>query len=142
MTIQILSRRSSLLNDRPFPIRIGDGELALNLNPADPGLYFADSTGAPSTGLIKVGPVHVDSTPPNAAPTGFTSLSKGEQWLNTTSSPILNIYDGTSWQQPKAVASVSSGSFPTSPIDGQLHYDESVTTLYIYRTSVASWTAI
>ena len=142
MTIQILSRRSTLLNDRPFPIRIGDGELALNLNPADPGLYFADSTGAPSTGLIKVGPVHVDLTPPNAAPTGFINLSKGEQWLNTTSSPILNIHDGTSWQQPKAVASVSSGSFPTIPINGQLHYDESVTTLYIYRTSTASWTAI
>ena len=142
MTIQILSRRSSLLNDRPTPIRIGDGELCLNLNPADPGLYFADNIPAPSTGLIKVGPVHVDSTPPNAAPTGFTSLSKGEQWLNTTASPILNIHDGTSWQEPKAVASVSSGSFPTIPINGQLHYDESATTLYIYRTSTASWTAI
>lgn len=142
MTIQILSRRSSLLNDRPTPIRIGDGELCLNLNPADPGLYFADSTPAPSTGLIKVGPVHVDSTPPNAAPTGFAPLSKGEQWLNTSSSEILNIHDGSNWLQPKAVASVSSGSFPTSPVNGQLHYDESVPALYIYRTSTSSWTAI
>lgn len=142
MTIQILSRRSTLLNDRPYPIRIGDGEICLNLNPADPGLYFADSTGAPSTGLIKVGPVHVDSTAPNAAPTGFPTYSKGEQWLDTTSSQILNIHDGTNWQQPKAVASISSGSFPLSPINGQLHYDESVTTLYIYRTSTASWTAV
>jgi hypothetical protein len=142
MTYQILSRRSTLLNDRPFPTRLGAGELSLNLNPFDPGLYFADNTAAPSTGLIKIGPVHVSSTAPNAAPTGFTSLSSGEQWLNTSSSPILNIHDGTSWQQPKAVASVSPGSFPSSPINGQLHYDESVTTLYIYRTSTASWTAI
>ena len=142
MTIQILSRRSSLLNDRPFPIRIGDGEIALNLNPADPGLYFADSTPAPSTGLIKVGPVHVDSTAPNAAPTGFTSYSKGEEWLNTTSSEILNIHDGANWLQPTAVASVSNGSFPASPINGQLHYDESVSTLYIYLTSTASWIAV
>lgn len=142
MTIQIRSRRSSLLNDRPFPIRIAQGELCVNLNPADPGLFFADSTASPSTGLIKVGPVHVGSTAPNAAPTGYTSLSKGEQWLNTTASPILNIHDGTNWQQPKAVASVANGSFPSSPINGQLHYDESVSTLYIYLTSTSTWTAV
>ena len=142
MTIQILSRRSVLLHDRPFPIRMGEGEIEFNLNTADPGLYIADSTPAPSTGLIKIGPVHVNSTPPNASPTGFAGFCKGEQWLNTAASPILNIHDGTSWLQPKAVASVSPSGFPSNPINGQLHYDESTTTLHIYRTSIANWVAI
>lgn len=142
MTIQILSRRSSLLNDRPFPIRLGEGELALNINPNDPGLFFADSTAAPSTGLIKIGPVHVSATPPNASPTGFVSLSKGEQWLNTTASPVLNIYDGSTWQQPKAIASIASSGFPASPINGQLHYNKAALNFYIYDGSISSWTSL
>ena len=44
MAVQILSRRSSVLYDRPFPIRLGVAELAVNNNPGDPGLYFADNT--------------------------------------------------------------------------------------------------
>lgn len=77
MTIQILSRRSELLHDRPTPIRIGTGELCLNLNPGDPGLYFADRTPAPSTGLIKAGPTFIGSTAPNTPASGFASFSKG-----------------------------------------------------------------
>ena len=53
MTIQIQSRRSSLLNDRPVPTRIGAGELCVNINSGDPGLFFADNVASPSTGLIK-----------------------------------------------------------------------------------------
>ena len=76
MTIQIQSRRSSLLNDRPVPTRISAGELCVNINSGDPGLFFADNVASPSTGLIKVGPIHVGSTQPNNAPTGFTSFLK------------------------------------------------------------------
>ena len=76
MTIQIQTRRSSLLNDRPVPTRIAAGELCVNINSGDPGLFFADNVSSPSTGLIKVGPIHVSSTQPNNAPTGFTSFSK------------------------------------------------------------------
>ena len=78
MAVQILSRRSSTLRDRPFPIRLGSGELAINNNSGDPGLYFADNTASPSTKLIKVGPTHVANTAPNTSAAGFTSLSKGE----------------------------------------------------------------
>ena len=144
MTIQILSRRSSLLNDRPVPTRIGEGELCINTNAGDPGLYFADSTASPSTGLIKIGPTHIGAVQPNNAPTGFTSFSKGEQWLDTASTHILKIHDGTTLQLPKAIASIaaSAGTYPSNPVNGQLHYTESNTTLYIYRTSSSSWTAI
>ena len=36
----------------------------------------------------------------------------------------------------------SAGTYPSNPVNGQLHYTESNTTLYIYRTSTSSWVAI
>lgn len=137
MTVQILSRRSLTLYDRPFPSRIGVGELALNANAGDPGLYFADST---QTSLIKAGPISIGTTAPNSGAIGYTSLSKGESWLDTSSTQILKIYDGTTWQTAKAVATISSGK-PSNPVDGQLHYDLALTKLYIYRAATTSWLA-
>ena len=58
MAVQILSRRSSTLYDRPFPIRLGSGELAVNNNNGEPGLYFAEivsSDGLESVIKIVVG---------------------------------------------------------------------------------------
>jgi hypothetical protein len=83
MTIQIQTRRSSLLNDRPVPTRIASGELCVNINSGDPGLFYAN-----------------------------------------------------------AVASTTNTGFPSNPVNGQLHYVESTTTLHIYRSSINGWTAI
>ena len=139
MAVQIQTRRSSTANDRPFPVRLGAGELALNNNNTSPGLFFADNTASPSTGLIKVGPVHIGSTAPNTSASGFTSSSKGETWLDTASTQIFKIYDGSAFQSVKAVASVSSGQ-PANPIDGQLHWDTSGSgALKIYLASSSSW---
>ena len=91
MAVQILSRRSSTLNDRPYPIRLGTAELAVNNNAGDPGLFFADNTASPSTGLIKVGPISIGATAPNNSAAGFSSLSKGESWLATASTQIYKI---------------------------------------------------
>ena len=38
MAVQIQTRRSSTAHDRPFPIRLGAGELAVNNNNISPGL--------------------------------------------------------------------------------------------------------
>ena len=141
MAVQIQSRRSSTANDRPFPIRLGAGELALNNNSVSPGLFFADNTASPSTGLIKVGPVHIGSTAPNTSPAGFTSSSKGETWLDTVSTEIFKIHDGTSFKSVKAVVSVSAGQ-PANAIDGQLHWDTNGAgngVLKIYLASVGGW---
>jgi hypothetical protein len=135
MTVQILSRRSTLLYDRPFPTRLGIGEISLNANAGDPGIYFADSVNST---LIKIGPTFVGSTAPNLLPTGYTSLSKGESWLDTASTQILKIYDGAAWQTTKAVASISAGK-PSNPCDGQLHYDKTLFKLYVYDAVAASW---
>ena len=139
MAVQIQTRRSSTANDRPFPVRLGAGELALNNNSTSPGLFFADDTASPSTGLIKVGPVHIGSTAPNTSAAGFTSSSKGETWLDTASTQIFKIYDGSAFQSVKAVASVSSGQ-PANPVDGQLHWDTGGSgALKIYLASSSSW---
>ena len=118
MAVQILSRRSSILHDRPFPIRLGIGELAVNNNAGDPGLFFADNVASPSTGLIKIGPTHVGATAPNVSAVGYTSSSKGESWLDTASPHILKFNDGTAWKTAKAIASVAAG-VPAKPEDGQ-----------------------
>jgi hypothetical protein len=140
MAEQILNRRSSLLYDRPLPTRLGIAEFGLNNNSGDPGLYFADNTAAPSTKLIKVGPTFVGSTAPNLTPTGYTFLSKGESWLDTASTAILKIYDGSAWQTVKAVATISSGK-PVNPVNGQLHYDKALSKMYVYETATSTWLA-
>jgi hypothetical protein len=140
MAVQILRLRSSLLYDRVFPSRLGDAELALNFNTTEPGLYFRDNDGTPN--LIKVGPIHVGNVAPNAVPTGYTSLSKGESWLDTASTQIFKVYDGSNWQMSKAVASTSASGFPSNPTDGQLHYDKSVPGLYIYNATTPGWVLV
>jgi|TARA_R100000005_G_C5002097_1_gene209538 hypothetical protein len=141
MTIQILSRRSTVLHDRPNPIRIGAGEICVNSNPGDPGLFFADSTASPSTGLIKAGPTFVGSTQPNTPAAGFATFSKGESWLDTASTHILKIFDGSNFQTVKAVASVDAGK-PANPVDGQLAYDTNAPGLFMYRASTGAWVAV
>ena len=141
MAVQILCRRSSVLRDRPLPIRLGSAELAINNNAGEPGLFFADNTSSPSTGLIKVGPTHVGSSAPNTSPAGYSSLSKGESWLDTTSTHIYKIFDGSSWQTSKAVVSNSAG-YPANPIDGQLHYNTSTSKLAMYNLATTYWIVI
>lgn len=141
MAGQVLARRSNILFDRPFPIRLGTAELAVNINPGDPGLYFADSTASPSTGLIKVGPTFIGTTAPNTPAVGFTTLSKGESWLDTSSTYIHKLFDGTTWRIPRAVVSNSNGK-PVNPVDGQLHYDKLVPGLFMYNSATSSWVAI
>lgn len=140
MSVQILRLRSDLLYDRVFPSRLGLAELAVNYNSTEPGLYFRDNQATPA--LLKVGPIHVGNTAPNAVPTGYVSLSKGESWLDQTSTNIFKIYDGSTWQIPNAVASTSASGFPSSPVDGQLHYDKSAPGLYIYNGTLSSWVSI
>lgn len=88
---------SSTANKRPTPGAMSVGQLAINLNTASPGLFFKDSAGA----LIKVGPVHVGTTAPNASPAsgGETGNTVGEQWLDTTGGTyVFKVWDGSAWR--------------------------------------------
>jgi hypothetical protein len=88
--------RSSTANKRPTT-SIADGQLAINTNTASPGLFFKDSAG---TGIVKVGPVHVGTTAPNATPAagGSSGNYLGEQWLDTSVSPSqMKVWNGSAW---------------------------------------------
>ena len=90
------SLRSSTADKRPTTA-IADGQIALNTNSTSPGLFFKDSTGAT---IIKVGPVHVGTTAPNATPAagGSSGNSTGEVWLDTSLTPPgVKIWNGGAW---------------------------------------------
>lgn len=95
MTLKHL--RSSTANKRPQPSGMVDGQLAINTASGSPGLFFKDSAGS----LVKVGPVHVGTTAPNAsvASGGASGNTIGEQWLDTTGGVYaLKIWDGAAWR--------------------------------------------
>ena len=79
-------------------------EPEVNINSAQPGLFFADNTGG-SGKLFKVGPCAVGGVAPNSGATGNPGQlgnTLGELWLDTTSSPLspgpkLKVWDGTQW---------------------------------------------
>jgi len=94
MAIQHL--RSSTANKRPNPVAMSDGQVAVNTASASPGLFFKDANG----NLIKVGPVHVGATAPNANPAsgGTAGNSIGEQWLDISgTNPVMRIWSGSAW---------------------------------------------
>jgi len=89
--------RSSTANKRPTPAAMAEGQLAMNTEATSPGLFFKNASGT----LVKVGPVHVGTTAPNASPAsgGETGNTVGEQWLDTTGGTYnLKIWDGTAWR--------------------------------------------
>ena len=86
--------RSSTAEKRPTASGLADGQLAINTASGTPGLFFKDSANR----VVKVGPVHVDGTAPNASPAGSAGNSIGELWVNNSlSTPGLNYYTGATF---------------------------------------------
>jgi trimeric autotransporter adhesin len=86
--------RSSTANKRPTASGLADGQLAINTASGTPGLFLKDNAGA----VVKVGPVHVGAAAPNATPAGSSGNSKGELWVNdTTTIHGLNYYTGSAF---------------------------------------------
>ena len=89
--------RSNTAHKRPDPTGLVDGRPAINTNVASPGLFFKDSAG----NLVKIGPVHVGPTAPNASPAsgGAAGNSVGEQWLDTAGGTyVFKVWDGSAWR--------------------------------------------
>ena len=99
MTTNIQLLRSSVAYKRPSAAPLLEGQVALNFNAAEPGLFFRLTNGQ----LSKVGPVAFtdDGTAPNASPAGEVGNSVGEEWMNAQPAlyrPILHLFDGNVWQ--------------------------------------------
>lgn len=98
--------RSSTANKRPTTA-IAEGQIALNTNSTSPGLFFKDSAGST---IIKVGPVHVGATAPNASPAagGSAGNSTGEIWLDTGLTPNgVKIWNGSGWTNATPIGSTT-----------------------------------
>jgi hypothetical protein len=71
--VKVIFKRSSILGKRPTNANLEPGELALNTNSVDPGVYLEVNDGS----VVKVGPTSVLPQPPIDTP------EKGELWYNT-----------------------------------------------------------
>ena len=120
MTTQVLHLRSAVSQLRPRPTDLLDGQLMLNTNTDEPGVFFRLSDNT----LARLGGVHVGTTPPNNSPNGQTGNSEGEAWVDTTDpqKPLFKVYKNGSWftvsteglnGQPGTPATVSVGTTNT-----------------------------
>lgn len=90
----LLLKRSGQSSDRPSGTVVQNGELAIAVGAADPGLYFEDSAGA----IRKIGPTHYGTTAPNSTPVGLAGNSVGELWADSsTADTFLKVWDGAAW---------------------------------------------
>ena len=80
--------RSPVLERRPLPADVQDGEIAINSHTESVGLFVRDTLGK----IRKVGPAHIGTTPPT--PNNYTELSGGELWIDTSApEPVVKFYD-------------------------------------------------
>ncbi len=129
MTTNIQLLRSSIAGKRPAPAPLLDGQVAVNLNTSEPGMYFKLTNGE----LTKVGPtaISTDGTSPNSSPAGSTGNAVGEQWLDgrtAFNSPVLKVFNGAAW--------VTSSGFTVDDTTGNFTLLKKIT----LRTLVANGT--
>ena len=81
----ILHRRSRVKNKRPLTTDIQWGEIAVNFNDEDPGVYIKDENNK----VRKIGGVFYSNSAPNpsAAIDGSSELSHGEIWIKRENFP-------------------------------------------------------
>jgi hypothetical protein len=132
------------------------GQPAVNTNSAQPGVFFADSTGA---SLFKVGPCAVGAAAPNTGATGDPGQlgnTLGELWLDTAAAngPLLKVWDGTQWRFCAGTVTGGGGGTTTivadtppdvtSYADGALWWDSETGLLYILYNdgSTRQWTQV
>ncbi len=100
MSQLIRLKRSQTLGKRLLANSLSSGELFLNYNEVDPGVFFRDN----SLKLRKVGAAHVGINPPNSDPLpgSESGVSEGELWYCTNPSnpnfETLLIYVGGAWK--------------------------------------------
>ncbi len=138
MAVPIQNLRSGTATKRPVASGLAFGQVAVNYNEADPAVYLRGDANA----LIKVSPVFVGSTAPNATPAsgGSAGNSKGEQWLdNALATYAFKVWDGDSWEVPNYFP--SGALFGDSvTVSGNITVSGNVTAVVISGTTVVATT--
>ena len=88
MAVKLILKRSSILGKRPSSSVIEPGELALNVNSKDPGIFFEVNDG----NIVKAGPTSYLSEPPTPAP------SLGELWVDADTKALSIGTSDKKWQ--------------------------------------------
>jgi hypothetical protein len=101
MAQRIQLKRSSIPGKRPDSSYLSAGELALNTNAVDPGLFFEVNTGA----IAKVGPTAVSTN----APATEVGWGQGETWLDT-GNDTFKVYSTAAQKWITAQSPTFSGS--------------------------------
>lgn len=120
MSTNIQLLRSSIEQKRPAASVLLDGQVALNLNYKEPGLFFRLTNGQ----LTKVGPAAYtnDGLAPNASAVGAPGNATGEEWLDDRISydnAILKLWDGVKW--------TAASGFTVDDATGDLSIDRDLT---------------
>jgi hypothetical protein len=92
-------RRSSVFTKRPQIQDLEDGELAVNFNNSEPGLFVCDLDNSGNKRIRKLGPIHFGAIAPNSTASSYgfpVELSNGEAWIDTSagvSKYLLKVWD-------------------------------------------------
>ena len=123
MPVKIRLKHSSTVNKAPLPTDLVEGELALNINAANPAAYIKDSAGV----VRKIAGITVGGTAPATPTTGMA-------WLDTTvpTKPVFKVYDGTAWQGAGSGTSAGAAA-PAAPAAGDLWVDTTVPTAPVLK---------
>lgn len=101
MANRIQNKRSSIEGRRPDGSYLEPGELALNTNAKDPGLFFEANDGS----ILKAGPAYVGKVQPYTE-VGF---GNGETWFDSASNAI-NVWSAEADKWLKNIASPYGGT--------------------------------
>ena len=149
MATILITKNSTVASKRPTAANLVVGELGLNLEASDPGLYFEDSAG----NIRKVGGCAFSATAPNVTPAGQAGNSVGELWYDTVAAQ-LKAWDGTAWTNVGGINQVDWQSAAGAPtvtfkadgitplVDGDLYWDSAGDTLYGYDVTAPGWKVI
>lgn len=101
MAQRLQQKRSSIKGKRPDQSYLEPGELAINTNASDPGLFFEGNDGS----IVKVGPTAMSKL----APETDTGHGQGENWFDQ-GNKVLNLYDANNENWTTAISPLYGGA--------------------------------
>ena len=101
MANRIQHKRSSLEGRRPSGSYLEPGEIALNTNAKDPGLFFEGNDGS----IVKAGPAHVGKVEPYTE----VGYGNGETWFNSASNSV-NVWSAEANKWIKNISAPHGGA--------------------------------